>query len=638
MNYWILPSNLDQFDVESCIAEHRFVYWKQKNKYEVGDIVFIYCSGAVGKIRYATIVEEVDLPYDDAMMGFERKYWKTEFEAAEKEMKLRLLQEVNTDAFSRTELVKHGLRGNLQGAITIKGDLLDYVVSNLSKKTREWILEEAKFGDFDSWVILSYNKIVKISDYAWFNNNGSSVPKQTRWFWNADKLNYQDKVESLFFKISYENQEFEFRISTDGASNNVRTRMFWPTELSKLYREKFKYKKEDKNFPQTYILFEKEGNNTYKATFINDYKAMAAQEFNIRKIIDTISASGLIFNPKFVERYVCSLLTKPFVILSGLTGSGKTQLAMAFPKLICKDSSQYKLIPVGADWTNREQLLGYPNALRPGEYVMPDNGALQLILEASKPENQDKPYFLVLDEMNMSYVERYFADFLSAMESGEAIPLWSGSKTSDVPATITLPKNLFIIGTINVDETTYMFSPKVLDRANVIEFRINKEQMLEYLDSTGTITKLGDCSERAADFVAIANKEYAGSLSTEMKTTLIDMFDTLGKIQKEFGYRTAHEMSRYITITKCFTGMSDNESIDSAIVQKLLPKVHGSRKKVTPVLKALWAICYEGEAVEIDTLEALPETSTFKYPLTTEKIWRMFQIAQDNGFTSFAEA
>lgn len=365
-------------------------------------------------------------------------------------------------------------------------------------------------------------------------------------------------------------------------------------------------------------------------------KELNTMPFQIDVINEAIKASGLIFNPKFVERYVCSLLTKPFVILSGLTGSGKTQLAMAFPKLICKDSSQYKLIPVGADWTNREQLQGYPNALRPGEYVMPDNGALQLILEASKPENQDKPYFLVLDEMNMSYVERYFADFLSAMESGEAIPLWSGN--DKVPATITLPKNLFIIGTINVDETTYMFSPKVLDRANVIEFRINKEQMMEYLDGTGTITKLENCCEQAADFVVKANKEYAGSLSAEMKTTLIDMFDTLGKIQKEFGYRTAHEMSRYITITKCFTEMSDNESIDSAIVQKLLPKVHGSRKKVTPVLKALWAICYNAEAVEIDTLEALPEASTFKYPLTAEKIWRMFQIAQDNGFTSFAEA
>lgn len=358
--------------------------------------------------------------------------------------------------------------------------------------------------------------------------------------------------------------------------------------------------------------------------------------FDTKVVIDTISATGLIFDPKFVQRYLCSLLTKPFVILSGLTGSGKTQLAMAFPKLICEDKSQYKLIPVGADWTNREQLLGYPNALRPGEYVMPDNGALQLILEASKPENHNKPYFLVLDEMNMSYVERYFADFLSAMESGEDIPLWEGN--DKVPATITLPKNLFIIGTINVDETTYMFSPKVLDRANVIEFRINKEQMLEYLGGTGKIAKIENRAERAADFVATASKDFSGSLSAEMKTTLISMFDTLSKIQKEFGYRTAHEMSRFITICKCFTDMSDEEAIDAAMVQKLLPKIHGSRKKISPVLTALWQLCYKADAVEIDTLDAMPALDAFKYPLTAEKIWRMYQIAQDNGFTSFAEA
>lgn len=358
--------------------------------------------------------------------------------------------------------------------------------------------------------------------------------------------------------------------------------------------------------------------------------------FEIKVIIETISATGLIFDPKFVERYLCSLLTKPFVILSGLTGSGKTQLAMAFPKLICEDKSQYKLIPVGADWTNREQLLGYPNALRPGEYVMPDNGALHLILEASKPENQNKPYFLVLDEMNMSYVERYFADFLSAMESGEEIPLWEGNK--EVPATITLPKNLFIIGTINVDETTYMFSPKVLDRSNVIEFRINKEQMLEYLGGTGKIAQIENRTERAADFVATASKDFAGALSDEMKTTLISMFDTLSKIQKEFGYRTAHEMSRFITICKCYTDMSDEEAIDAAMVQKLLPKIHGSRKKISPVLTALWQLCYKQDSVEIDTLDTMPSLDTFKYPLTAEKIWRMYQIAQDNGFTSFAEA
>lgn len=89
-----------------------------------------------------------------------------------------------------------------------------------------------------------------------------------------------------------------------------------------------------------------------------------------------------------------SLLAKPFVILSGLAGSGKTQLAISFAKWICENSrEQVCVVPVGADWTNREFLLGYPNALERGRYIKPDNGVLDLLLRAI--ENRDRPYFKV---------------------------------------------------------------------------------------------------------------------------------------------------------------------------------------------------------------------------------------------------
>ena len=74
--------------------------------------------------------------------------------------------------------------------------------------------------------------------------------------------------------------------------------------------------------------------------------------------------------------------------------------------------------------------------------------------------------------MNLSHVERYFADFLSALESGEKIPLHKNI-VSEIEQEMKLPNNLMVVGTVNVDETTYMFSPKVLDRANVIEFPNN---------------------------------------------------------------------------------------------------------------------------------------------------------------------
>lgn len=180
----------------------------------------------------------------------------------------------------------------------------------------------------------------------------------------------------------------------------------------------------------------------------------SSNSFSIDTIIKSIKSTGLIYDDDLIKRFAYSLLTKPFVILSGLAGSGKTQLALAFAKaLVENEEEQMRVVPVGADWTNREPLLGYPNALKQGEYVHPDSGVLQLLINSNDANNANKPFFLILDEMNLSYVERYFSDFLSAMESHEAIPLWS-EKNGNVKPTINLPKNLFIIGTINVDETT----------------------------------------------------------------------------------------------------------------------------------------------------------------------------------------
>ena len=128
------------------------------------------------------------------------------------------------------------------------------------------------------------------------------------------------------------------------------------------------------------------------------------------------------------------------------------------PEILGK-SSKYQIVPVGANWTDNTNIVGYYNVITEDYQSTP---AYELIKNAQ--EDQDNPYFLILDEMNLSHVERYFADFLSAIESGEEIPLYGNNES------LKLPDNLFIIGTVNVDETTYMFSPKVLDRANTIEF------------------------------------------------------------------------------------------------------------------------------------------------------------------------
>ena len=360
-------------------------------------------------------------------------------------------------------------------------------------------------------------------------------------------------------------------------------------------------------------------------------------DFSTKSVTDRIQSTGLIYSPSLIKRLAYSLMAKPFVILSGLAGSGKTQLALAFAKCLSENiKEQVCTVSIGADWTNREPLLGYPNALKGDEYVMPESGVLQFLIRAN--EDLSKPYFLILDEMNLSVVERYFADFLSAMESGEPIKLWDNEE-GNVPKEIALPKNVFIIGTINVDETTYMFSPKVLDRANVIEFKIAANEMDEYLGTKVNInleSAYSACANMAVDFVNKANSQV--EKDEKNKDVLLSFFKELKKVNAEFGYRTVNEISRYLHFAD--GDLEDDAAIDTAILQKLLPKLHGSRKKLVPTLTALWDICLnDGKATKI---EAEPEEinfqENFKYPESAEKIKRMCDAVIDNGFTSFAEA
>lgn len=369
--------------------------------------------------------------------------------------------------------------------------------------------------------------------------------------------------------------------------------------------------------------------------------------------------AGLIFSPQLIQRFVSSLCTKPFVICSGLSGSGKTKLAQAFAQWISVDDSQYVIVPVGADWTNREPLLGYPNALDKKEYVSPENGVLDLMIRAKQNvENQDeptKPYFLILDEMNLSHVERYFADFLSTMESGDAIPLHKiqPEPTKDlitVPQTLKLPKNLFIIGTVNIDETTYMFSPKVLDRANTIEFRLTERDLEDFIESDIKLNMellKAQGANMSDSFMTMALQETDKNLKPS-EADLKLFFSELKKSGAEFGYRTASEIGRLMYMLKELGEAGDN-LLDIAIMQKLLPKLHGSRNKLTKVLPILGGFCltdnskikenYLDKFISNSLTEVeLKTDSNIKYKISFEKICRMYKNAVENGFASYAEA
>ena len=480
-------------------------------------------------------------------------------------------------------------------------------------------------------------------------------------------LGFNQSVKHGIYPVYLYYKDYNIIILAYGVSETFTPLVQWKLpENTKTIREYFKeyFSKKPERYGASFIHRVYDVNNlpdekTLEADLIKiieEYKLqfneskiekviMKKKKFSINDYHNDVLKSGLIFSDTLINRFVSSLFTKPFVLLTGLSGSGKTKIAQSFVKWICQDKSQYKIIPVGADWTNREPLLGYPNGLNQEEYITPDSGALNLIITAAKIENANKPYFLILDEMNLSHVERYFADFLSIMESDDRINLYTGNERKDLegnPITneIYWPKNLFIIGTVNIDETTYMFSPKVLDRANTIEFRVDSSNLKTFFEKPMKIDLFlieSKGAEMAENFLEIAQDKEIQNEEI-YKEAFLKFFEELKKVGAEFGYRTATEMLLLIKKLKTFSDLSDEKCLDIAIMQKLLPKLHGSRSKIVKVLDALILLCLkEGQEFSIAKCDEVLETNII-YPISYEKLIRMYKNVLDNGFTSYAEA
>lgn len=322
---------------------------------------------------------------------------------------------------------------------------------------------------------------------------------------------------------------------------------------------------------------------------------------------------------KFVYGYDATLKVLAKEVIESKYDVYKTETNTIANKLI---------VPVGSDWTDNTKILGFYNPLKK---TYESTKILDFILLAR--DNPEIPFFLILDEMNLSHVERYFSDFLSAMESHEKIILYSKDEDcdSDIPESIDLPENLFVTGTVNIDETTYMFSPKVLDRANVIEFIPDQKDVLSNFAAETQPIEIEPVNDGSAEgFLALAKTVRETTTlpagSDICKTILEGISNILDGSGFEFAFRTAKEIRLYINAAYALAQndektLSEEDYVnlmDEQLLQKVLPKVHGNRSQVGTLLSNLSKYSEEQNLKE-----------------SKKKIDRMLKQLETSQFTSF---
>lgn len=356
--------------------------------------------------------------------------------------------------------------------------------------------------------------------------------------------------------------------------------------------------------------------------------------------------------------YLSALHTKPFLLLAGISGTGKSQKVQELAFMTCPDGElrneggttpgNYCLVEVKPNWHDSTELLGYYSALS-GKYELTD--FIRFAYKAS--QNKDVPFFLCLDEMNLAPVEQYFAEFLSVLETRKKVgneiltqyllskdrfsncelqkkvlvkedgDIIEGDKQykmeflySEKDAEIitylkekglTLPDNLFVIGTVNMDDTTHQFSRKVIDRAFTIEmnggkmsemFSPESRMLLEYRDEPIPLEAFKAEFVRAYEVLDdVRFAKYKDVISTHIPALLGDSdgtaeADSINGILNEtpfrVSYRVQNELVLYLSTLIERANFPEPDQIEGLIgeatlailLEKVLPRVQGEQKQL----------------------------------------------------------
>jgi hypothetical protein len=336
-----------------------------------------------------------------------------------------------------------------------------------------------------------------------------------------------------------------------------------------------------------------------------------------------------------------------------------------------------RLVAVRPDWRDNRGLLGYYNPLLERYSITP---ILRLLLcaqeefEAAYREGRDAyPFFIILDEMNLARVEHYFSDFLSSLESGQPLDLQEhqttvlgdADETIKVPTQLKIYHNVFFTGTVNIDETTYMFSPKVLDRAFTLELNEVNLSTFGQREPESEVEAIPlylhrfpgrlnyDHKPNTADW-----ERFGQLLNGELRDVVVELNVLLRDARQNFGYRVAAEIARFVNLAAEQTEGTDTalwKALDLAILQKVLPKFNGTQQELEEVLSNLFVFSIAAKRLSDSEknrflqetwrmesghlihsgLSNGEESSKPRLPQTATKLWTMWNRLRKQGFTSY---
>ncbi len=353
----------------------------------------------------------------------------------------------------------------------------------------------------------------------------------------------------------------------------------------------------------------------------------ATLEALARRFERSLRAEGLRFELDLLRAVLVGLRTRPFAVFAGVSGTGKTRLALRLAQFVTGalpggSAPRVAVVSVRPDWIDSRGLLGYVNVLRDPPHYEP-TPALRVLLHAAA--HPDEAHFLILDEMNLARPEHYLAELLSAVESGAPVdlhgrvdPVLSADRSVAVPSSVAIGRNVVVIATINVDETTHPLSPKVLDRAWLWEFPAAAPSALltAWVDPSPAeepavpaerlaLLSAGDDDDPTRAMLLAMGRDGVGA-------TLDRLHAVMSTHGRPFGFRVVSEVLRFVDrCDRDELAVPPGWALDHALLGKVLPRWSGARRELHALLKdARAALSPDGSQTESSSGRSVREPTT----------------------------